>query len=449
MKFRCCIELLQNNGQLKEVTVPVSAQLEMAAIVKRQLTKSSSSPALLFRSIEECSFSCVANLFGTTDRISMILSGNDGDSLDQRMAQLDDGLDSFSSFMSWLSAADECKPKRVCPPDMIQLDDFSDLPAIKVWPEDAGHYLSLAVVICRTRQGQRVNCGIYRVQIHGPRQATIRFRPGSDGHRIFAEYQKHNEPMPIAIVLGCDPALMFAAVFPLSSHASELCFASYIQQQPLSFYCSELSSLPIPTPSEVVIQGSLDPAMTLPEGPFGNHEGYYSDIEQCPVFNLEHIESRRDAVIPTTMVGGPPTENMVLGSYVTQLIIPLVKRQIPQVLHIFMPPETVFHGCAFIQLHVDDQLETVKQQIQNHQLFVHSKFLVFVDDEIDVNQPQQLFWRVINHYRHSAFNVNIASTEQIVIDTTGCCLMPHQRLHSNAEIEKKVSERWHELGLDT
>ncbi|MBW2184962.1 MAG: UbiD family decarboxylase, partial [Deltaproteobacteria bacterium] len=158
MKFRCCIELLQNNGELKEVTAPVSAQLEMAAIVKRQLTKSSSSPALLFRSIEECSFSCMANLFGTTDRISMILSGNDGDSLDQRMAQLDDGLDSFSSFMSWLSAADECKPKRVCPPDMIQLDDFSDLPAIKVWPEDAGHYLSLAVVICRTRQGQRVNC---------------------------------------------------------------------------------------------------------------------------------------------------------------------------------------------------------------------------------------------------------------------------------------------------
>lgn len=449
MKFRCCIDSLQNNGELKEITASVSPHLEMAAIVKRMIKQSPFSPALLFRSIEESSFSCVANFFGTPVRISMILSGNDGVSLAQRMAQLDDSLDSFSSFMSWLSAVVEFEPKKVSPPEMIRLDDFTDLPAIKVWPDDAGHYLSLAVVISQTRQGQRVNCGIYRVQIHGSHQATIHFRPGSDGQKIFSEYQKYNESMPITIVLGCDPALMFAAVFPLGSHTSEFCFASYIQQEPVSFYCSELSSLPIPTPSEVVIQGSLDPAMTLPEGPFGNHEGYYSDIEQCPVFNLERIESRRDAVIPTTMVGGPPTENMVLGSYLSQLIIPLVKRQIPQVLEVFMPPETVFHGCAFIQLRVDDQLETVKQQVQAHPLFVHSKFLVFVDGEIDVNQPQELFWRVINHYRHSGFKLNSASSEQIVIDTTGRCFTQNQRLHPSTEIEKKVSSRWHELGLDS
>lgn len=449
MNFRCCIDSLQNNGELKEITAPVSPHLEMAAIVKRMISQTPFSPALLFRSIEHSSFSCVANLFGTPDRISMILSGNDGVSLPQRMEQLDASLESFTSFTRWLAAADEFKPKEVRSPNMIRLDDFSDLPAIKVWPQDAGHYLSLAVVISRPRQGGRVNCGIYRVQIHGPRQATIHFRPGSDGQKIFAEYQKHNEPMPIAIVLGCDPALMFSAVFPLSTHTSEFCFASYIQQESLSFYCSELSSLPIPTPSEIVIQGSLDPTMTLPEGPFGNHEGYYSEIGPCPVFNLERIESRCNAVIPTTMVGGPPTENMILGAYISQLIIPFVKRQIPQVVEVFMPPETVFHGCAFIQLHVDDQIESVKQQVQNHPLFIHSKFLIFVDDEIDVNQPQKLFWRAINYYCHNGFKVNIASAEKVVIDTTGNCLSPNPRLHSNTEIEKQVSDRWHELGLDS
>ncbi len=378
----------------------------------------------------------------------MILTGNDGVSLAQRMERLDDSLGSFPLFMSWLSAADELKPKEVCPPEMIRLDDFTDLPAIKVWPRDAGHYLSLAVVISRTRQGERVNCGIYRVQIHGPHQATIHFRPGSDGQKIFAEYKKHNEPMPIAIVLGCDPALMFAAVFPLSAQTSEFCFASYIQQQPISFYCSELSSLPIPTPSEIVIQGSLDPTMTLPEGPFGNHEGYYSDVKQCPVFHLDRIETCANAVIPITMVGGPPTENMVLGAYISQLMIPFVKRQIPQVLDVFMPPETIFHGCAVIQLRLDDQLETVKQQVRNQPLFINSKLLVFVDSEIDAHNPQQLIWRVMNHYCHNGHKVNVGTAEQIVIDTTGCCSKQQHRLYSDAEIERQVSVRWQELGLD-
>lgn len=448
MKFRCCINSLKSNGELQEISAPVSPHLEMAAIVKRVITQSPSPPALLFQTVQESSFSCVANLFGTHDRISKILSSKDGVSLAQRMAKLDDSLNSFTSFMSWLSAADEFKPNKVRPTEMIRLNDFSDLPAIKVWPEDAGHYLSLAVVICQTRQGQRVNCGIYRVQIHAPDQATIRFRPGSDGQRIFAEYQKYNEPMPVAIVLGCDPALLFAAVFPLSSQTSEFCFASYIKQEPVSFYCSELSSLPLPAPSEVVIQGSLDPVMTLPEGPFGNHEGYYSDIEQCPVFNLERIEARCAAVIPATMVGGPPTENMVLGSYISQLIIPLVKRQIPQVLEVFMPPETVFHGCAFVQLRVDDQLEAVKQQVRSHPLFVRSRFLVFIGDEIDINQPQQLFWRTINHYLHSGFKVNSGSAEHVVIDTIGCCLTHNHCLNSSTDVENRVSARWHELGLD-
>lgn len=449
MKFRCCIDLLHNNGELVDVTAPVSPHLEMAAIVKRVMTQSSLSPALLFHSVEESSFSCVANLFGTTDRISMILSGRDGVDIDQRMAQLDVSIQSFETFMNWLSAQDDFKPKRVRPPEMIRHDDFSALPAIKVWPQDAGPYLSLAVVISRTRQGQRVNCGIYRVQIHGPHQATIHFRPGSDGEKIFAEYQKYNELMPIAIVLGCDPALMFSAVFPLSIQTSEFCFASYIQQKPISFYCSELSSLPIPTSSEVVIQGSLDPTMTLPDGPFGNHEGYYGDVKQCPVFHLERIESCCNAVMPITMVGGPPTENMVLGCYISKLIIPLVKRQIPQVLDVFMPPETIFHGCAFVQLRLDDQLETVKQHVQNHPLFIHSKLLAFVDDEIDVHNPNHLIWRVMNHYHHNGNKMNIGTSEQIVIDTTGCCSKHQHRLHSDAEIEKKVSHRWHELGFDS
>lgn len=447
MKFRNCIDLLEEHGELVNITAPVSPHLELAAIVKRMITVSPLAPVLLFHAIESCSFPCVANLFATTDRISALLTGSDGLCLLQRMVQLDDSINSFSSFMGRISSAQEFGLRQVPAPKMVRHDDFSILPAIKVWPHDAGSYLSLAVVVCRTRQGDRVNCGIYRVQIHGARQATIRFRAGSDGQKIFAEYQKYNEPMPIAIVLGCDPALMFSAVFPLSAETSEFCFASYIQQQPICYYTSELNSLPIPSPSEIVIQGSIDPTMTLPEGPFGNHEGYYSEIEQCPVFNLERIESRCNAVIPTTMVGGPPTENMVLGSYIAQLIIPLVKREIPQVLQVVMPPETIFHGCAFIQLSVDSQIEIVKQQVRVHPLFLHSKLIIFVDVEIDIAHPSLLFWRVMNHYHHSHGRVNIGSGEQIVIDATGCCATDH-RLRSDLEIEKQVTSRWHELGLE-
>lgn len=448
MKFHNCINLLYNTSELVEITAAVSPHLEMAEIVNQVVAQSPLSPALMFHSVEGSVFSCVANLFGTTDRISMILSDKDSVNLAQRMKRLDRSITSFAAFMSWLATANEFKPKKVCPAEMICHDDFSALPAIKVWPQDAGTYLSLAVVICQTRKGQQVNCGIYRVQIHGSHQATIRFRPGSDGQKIFAEYQKNNEPMPVAVILGCDPALMFAAVFPLSAGISEFCFASYIQQQPVTYYCSELNSLPIPTASEVVIQGSLDPIRTLAEGPFGNHEGYYSDVEQCPIFNLERIESRINPVIPITMVGTPPTENMVLGSYIAELMIPLVKRQFPQVVEVFMPPETVFHGCAFVQLLVDNQLEAVKQQLQHHPLFTHSKFIVFVDEEIDVHRPHQLFWRLFNHYLHSDKKFNIGTAERIVIDATVNRIVPHS-LRFCTETKKNVSDRWHELGLDS
>jgi len=446
MEFRNCIDLLRGASELVDVTVPVSPQLEMAAIIKRVVAQSNSCPALVFHSISSSSFSCVANLFGTADRLSMILSSSDGINIAQRMSQLDDSVRSFDSFMRWLSTQDHFKPRRVCPPEMTLHEDFSAFAEIKVWPHDAGHYLSLAVVISQTRTGQQVNCGIYRVQIHGPHQATIHFRSGSDGHKIFSEYQKHNESMPVTIILGCDPALMFAAVFPLSKQINEFTFASYIRQKPVSYYCSELSSLPIPMHSEIVIQGSLDPFKTLAEGPFGNHEGYYGDSVQCPVFTLKRIESRQDAVMPVTMIGTPPTENMVLGSYIAQLIIPLVKRQIPQVLDVYMPSETIFHGCAFVQLYVDEQLERVKEQVLSHPLFARSKLLVFVDDQVDVDQPQQLMWRVMNHYLHSDKKLNQGIPEQVVIDTVSCL---KQRLLPNVEIENMVSDRWHELGLES
>lgn len=449
MEFRRCIELLHRSGDLVDITASVSPRLEMAAIVNRVVAESQLSPALLFHAVSKSSFPCVANLFGTSDRISKILSAVDGVDISTRMAQLDSTIESFESFMDWLSIKEDFKPKRVCPPEMIRHEDFSALPEIVVWPQDAGHYLSFAVIISQTMQGKRVNCGIYRVQLHGSHRATVHFRPGSDGQKIFAEYQKNNEQMPIAIVLGCDPALMFAAVFPLGNQTSEFCFASYIRQQPIPYYTSELNTLPIPTQSEIVIQGSLDPTMTLPEGPFGNHEGSYCDVVQCPVFTLERIESRSNALMPVTMVGGPPTENMVLGSYIAELIVPLVKRQIPQVLKVYIPPETVFHGCAFVQLSVDEQIADVKKQVQSHPLFVRSKLLVFVDDLLDIDQPQQLYWRVMNHYLHNGNKMNLDNSKRIVIDTIGCSEKKLRLLQPNPEIEKKVSIRWHEFGLNS
>lgn len=446
MDLKSLIAVCEANHEFVPISAPVTGQLELAAIVRRVMLKSTTPPVLHFTCVDQGDVSCITHLFATKERIAHHLIGNDGVSLHERMNALSPSVCSYHRFMDYLHASFEDDFEKCSTPQMSSLNDLSQLPTLKYWPNDAGSYLSLAVAICRNKDNQQINCGVYRIQIHGPYQATVHFLPNSDGYKLFTEYQKCGEPMPVALVLGCDIALIFAAVFPLASAISEFTFAHFIQNQPLKVYQSQHYSLPIPIASQVVIEGYIDPNDTLIDGPFGNHEGYYSEARLCPVLYVQNIVARDKPIIPITVVGPPPNENMVLGSYITDLLIPLVKREIPQVIAIVMPQETIFHRCAFVQLHVDNEIETVKEQIKRHPLFIHSKLLVFVSDDIDVMNPHMLYWHVINYAHRNQIHLNFCYEKQVVIDVTANS-NGLSKLTYDHNMTQQIQSRWLELGL--
>lgn len=250
--------------------------------------------------------------------------------------------------------------------------------------------------------------------------------------------------MPVVIVLGCDPALTFSAGFPLPSEADEFQFAAFIQQSPVNVFTSEVHGLPVPTPSEFVLEGFVDPQQTLPDGPFGNHQGFYSDGVQCPTFHLHRLSARTDAILPATAIGPPPMETCVFGQAFVALILPLLQREIAQVIDIYMPAETIFVGCTLIRIRVDDEIDTVKKQLCRHPLFNHVKLLVFVDEAIDVQHPQQVFWRVMNQPLDRAVQMN---TGRIIIDATGWAKDGRKEVLYPEQVERQVTERWQEYGL--
>ncbi|MEA3465736.1 MAG: UbiD family decarboxylase [Thermodesulfobacteriota bacterium] len=444
MHFRHHVAQIRSYGNLITIQAPVSPTLELSAIVNRVVKQQSPSPALLFAQVCGSRWPIMFNMFGVQQRISSILSGSDGVSAGQRIRLLGNEVSGYLSFGSWLAKQPDLSPQYVESPPMIDGIDLSMLPQLQIWPEDAGSYLSMSVVISRTLSGQHVNCGMYRIQLHDSHLATIHWRPGSDGQRIFDEYRKAEQLMPVVIVLGCDPALTFSAGFPLPPEADEFQFAAFIQQTPVNVFTSKVNGLPVPTPSEFVLEGFVDPQQTMSDGPFGNHQGFYSDAVQCPTFHLHRLSARADAILPATVIGPPPMETGVLGQAFVTLILPLLQREIAQVIDIYMPLETIFVGCTFIRLRVDDEIDKAKEQLSQHPLFDRAKLLVFVDESIDVQQPQQVFWRVLNQQLDRAVQMN---TGRIVIDATGWRKDGRNEVLFPEHVEHQVTERWREYGL--
>lgn len=444
MHFRQHLDQIRTSGYLTTIQAPVSPTLELSAIVNNVVKQQLQSPALLFTNVRGSRWPILFNIFGGEQRLTSVLTAADGVRADQRIHLLADEVTGYRSFGSWLATQPSLNPTHVEHYAMCSCRDLSIFPQLQIWPQDAGCYLSMAVVVSRTLSGQHINCGLYRIQLHDSHRATIHWRPGSDGKRIFDEYRNVGKPMPVVIVLGCDPALTFAAGFPLPSEADEFQFAAFIQQSPVKVFTSELNGLPVPIPSEFVLEGFVDPQQTLPDGPFGNHQGFYSDVVQCPVFHLSRLATQVNAIFPATVIGPPPMETCLFGQAFVTLILPLLQLEIAQIVDINMPAETIFIGCTLISLRVDDEIDTVKEQLVNHPLFNNSKLLVFVDEAIDVQQPNLVFWRVLNQPFDRTVHMH---SGRVVIDATDWVQTGRKEVLFPEHIERQIAERWQDYGL--
>ncbi|MCE5266568.1 MAG: UbiD family decarboxylase, partial [Planctomycetaceae bacterium] len=337
--LRQCVDDLEAAGQLRRINAPVDPNLEMAEVQRRVFR--AGGPALLFTNVVACRFPMVGNLFGAMERVRYLFR----DSLErlrQLVALQVDPADLMRRPRLYLKApwsALLTRPRKVrWGPVLACETTIGELPQLKSWPGDGGAYVTLPQVYTEdpdTPGLARSNLGMYRVQLSGgkyepDREVGLHYQL----HRGIAAHHaaalRRGEPLRVNVFVGGPPAMSVAAVMPLPEGMSELALAGVLGRRRVPMICGG-EELPIHAEADFCICGTIDPTRLKPEGPFGDHLGYYSLTHDFPVMRVEHVWHRRDAIWPFTVVGRPPQEDSILGQFIHELVGPVIPRQIPGV----------------------------------------------------------------------------------------------------------------------
>jgi 4-hydroxy-3-polyprenylbenzoate decarboxylase len=404
------IARLEAQGELKRIAVPVDPCLEVTEVCDRVLR--AGGPALLFEHPTGHAMPLLANLFGTVRRVALGLgreSVAELRELGELLAQLREPQPPRGFREAWQQVpiykqALAMRPRRVgsgpCLDVVLEGDDvdLAALPIQTCWPDDAAPLLSWGLVVTRGPDGGRQNLGIYRQQVLGRNRLIMRWLAHRGGALDWQAWQaaRPGEPFPVAVVIGADPATLLAAVMPIPDGLSEYQFAGLLRGERTELLATA-SGLDVPARAEIVLEGVITPGDEADEGPFGDHTGYYNETERYPVFTVQRLTRRRDAIYHSTYTGRPPDEPAMLGAALNELFVPLLRRQYPEVVDFYLPPE----GCSYRVA-----LVSIRKQYPGHasrvmfgvwsylRQFLYTKFIVVVDDDIDVRSWQDVVWAI-------------------------------------------------------
>jgi 4-hydroxy-3-polyprenylbenzoate decarboxylase len=402
---------LEQMGQLKRIQASVDPKLEITEICDRTLK--AGGPALLFENPVGSSVPLLANLFGTPERVAFGMGQENVHALREvgrLLAYLKEpeppkGFKDFFDKWPVLKQVMNMPAKAIrTPPCQEEVFEGSDVdlmryPIQTCWPNDVGPLITWPLVITRGPNKERQNLGIYRQQVIGRNKTIMRWlahRGGALDYREWLE-ARPNEPFPIAVALGADPATILGAVTPVPDTLSEYAFAGLLRGSRTEVAQCLLSNLQVPASAEIVLEGYLYPGETAPEGPFGDHTGYYNEVEHFPVFTVEKITQRKNPIYHSTYTGKPPDEPAVLGVALNEVFIPILQKQFPEITDFYLPPE----GCSYRLAVV-----SMKKQYPGHakrvmfgvwsflRQFMYTKFVIVVDDDIDVRNWKDVIWAV-------------------------------------------------------
>jgi 4-hydroxy-3-polyprenylbenzoate decarboxylase len=282
--------------------------------------------------------------------------------------------------------------------------DLAALPLLKSWPDDGlpgydGRFITLPLVFTRDPESGLTNCGIYLVQLLSGDTVGVRWRAGSGGHVHWLKYRDRGERMPVAIALGGDPALLFAAAAPLPDSIDEMQFAGFLRGQRVEMARCLTCDIMVPAGAELVIEGEIDPLETCSGGAFGNHTGYYTQPQELPVMRITCITRRQEPIFPATVVGPPPMEDCYLAKGVERLMLPFLRLALPELVEINLPIEGIFHGAAVVSIdkRIPGQARRVMETLWSGGWLSASRLLVVVDADLDVSDLSRTFWKVLNN----------------------------------------------------
>jgi 4-hydroxy-3-polyprenylbenzoate decarboxylase len=411
------IAAIEKIGELVRISRPVDTHLEIAEIADRAMKMPGGGPALLFEqpvlpSGERSEIPVAINLFGSRKRMELALGVERLDQIGDRITELLEpkvpkGFLGKLAMLPKLAEVAKFPPKTRSgrPPcqAVVQRDEEVDLdtiPFLQTWPGDGGRYLTLPMVITEDPGRGTRNVGMYRVQVLGKNELAMHWQRHKTGAAHWREMAERGERMPVVIALGGDPAAIYSGSAPLPPGIDEFLFAGFLRKEPVELARALTCDLEVPAEAEIVIEGYIDPAEELVmEGPFGDHTGFYSLADLYPKVHVTAVTRKERPVYPATLVGRPPMEDYWLGHATERIFLPLLKLTVPEIVDYHMPAAGIFHNLVFVSIdkQYPGQAYKVMHALWGQGLMSLSKVLVVVDKEVNVQDPDEVWWIALNN----------------------------------------------------
>lgn len=482
--LRDFISQLEQQGELKRIQTSVAPYLEMTEISDRTLR--GEGPALLFENPKGSDIPVLTNLFGTTRRVAMGMGQDNIEALrdvGRLLAFLKepeppkgwkDLLEKAPIFKQALNLSPKVIKSPPCQEVIIEEDelDLGMLPIQTCWPEDVGPLITWPLVITRGPNKERQNLGIYRMQVIGKNRLIMRWLSHRGGALDFKEWQEAHpgEGFPVSVAIGADPATILGTVTPVPDTLSEYAFAGLLRGGKTEVAKSLSNELQVPASAEFVLEGTIEADDMAAEGPFGDHTGYYNEVERFPVFTVRKITHRKNPIYHSTYTGRPPDEPAILGVALNEVFVPILQKQFPEITDFFLPPE----GCSYRLAVV-----SMKKQYPGHakrvmmgiwsflRQFMYTKFIVVVDDDINIRDWKDVIWAMTTRMDPARDTVLIENTpidyldfaspssglgSKIGLDATTKIGNESSRewgrpISMNQDTKDRVDAIWQELGI--
>ena len=409
--LRDFIQQLEQRGELKRISTEVDPYLEITEIADRTLR--AGGPALLFENPKGSEYPLLANLFGTPERVALGMGEESVDALrgvgellaylkePEPPKGLKDAMEKLPVFKKVLHMSPKVVKKAPCHEVVLEGDevDLGKLPIQTCWPGDVAPLITWGLVVTKGTRKPRQNLGIYRQQVLAKNKVIMRWLSHRGGALDFRDWQESHpgEPFPIAVALGADPATILGAVTPVPDNLSEYAFAGLLRGGKSEVVKCLGNDLQVPASAEFVLEGYIYPDDMADEGPYGDHTGYYNEVDRFPVFTIERITQRREPIYHSTYTGRPPDEPAVLGVALNEVFVPILQKQFPEITDFYLPPE----GCSYRLAVV-----SMKKQYPGHakrvmlgvwsflRQFMYTKFVIVVDEDINVRDWQDVIWAI-------------------------------------------------------
>lgn len=487
--LRDFIAALEKRGELVRIQTEVDPKLEITEIADRTLR--AGGPALLFENPKGFSTPVLANLFGTEQRVALGMGAQDLTALREigellaylRQPDPPKGMRDLWDKAPLLKRVLHMAPKVVRNP-LCQYHvkqgadvDLYTLPIQTCWPGDAAPLITWPLVITRGPSKERQNLGIYRLQLLARNKLIMRWLSHRGGALDFREWQKKHpgQRYPVAVALGADPATTLAAVTPIPDTLSEYAFAGLLRGSKTEVaecftpLCRE-HGLQLPASAEYILEGYIAPDEMADEGPFGDHTGYYNEVERFPVFTVEAITHRESPIYHSTHTGRPPDEPAILGMALNEVFIPILQKQFPEIVDFYLPPE----GCSYRLAVV-----TIRKEYPGHakrimlgvwsflRQFMYTKFVIVTDEDVNARDWKDVIWAMTTRMDPQRDSVFIENTpidyldfaspvsglgSKVGFDATNKWPGETQRewghpIAMSEPVKQRIDELWDELGI--